>query len=243
MFKNVVHDLLGAATDHISGRIGRPEEASYPARKEEDRSPVTEYKAAPLPLTNSSFSPPCGTLQSSQFTFARKASKDNPVTKFKNIFLGKGPNIALYEEGLRDYAPFSGPRNANQTEFGRKWRSPEYLLRERSQSDDDPMKIRRTQGDGCDQICDFKEVNHDDEEDLITGDLIAIFTPCNLKTSSIKMYSFFILILLITNLINPDIINLINRECCRWNLLPCSFDLGCACRYQQHALFVPWSLC
>ena len=88
----------------------------------------------------------------------------NPVTKLKNIVLGRGSETGIYEEAQRDYALFSGPQNPNEVRFGRGWRSPGNLLENRTSFH---VAGRRTQGDGC-EAYNF-EYEDNKQRDVLTG--------------------------------------------------------------------------
>ena len=185
MLKNAVQDMFGVATDHITGRINRPEEVDFVDRQKKEWSrplvaevnPILSKRSSLVPSNDDVFEQP-------MFNSTQKPLRGNPVTKFKNMFLGKRTDVTLYEESMRDFRPFSGPRNANQTEFGRNWRTPDNLLSNRNLFHDAMRKGRRTQGDGCDRVYDVEEKNCEDREDLVTGWFAAVLSV--LLSTSIK---------------------------------------------------------
>ncbi|XP_078483524.1 sorting nexin-19 [Ciona intestinalis] len=144
MFKNAFHELIGAASHKFSDKFSLEQDDVY-------IQPHTQLSASKsMPILNE-HKPSCSSHRSTH------TKHKGPVTRFKNIMLGKTLDSDKYEDVVRDYSPFTGPRNPNLVTFGRKWRSPENLLTNRTRFCASSMGGRRTQGDGCDNVISLEQ--------------------------------------------------------------------------------------
>ena len=176
IFKNVVQDLFGAASDKIADKFAPKQEQNLVEPSFDVEEPFQEQvKPPPISLAQASAS----STSLNEFLqvpgYLTPRSKKNPVAKLKNIMLGRTTDLAIFEEGLRDFSPFTGPANSNQMRFGRRWRTPDNLLSNRTSYHATVMR-RRSQGDGCDQLYDL-EGQAVTRKDMITG-MTMMFCVC-----------------------------------------------------------------
>jgi len=162
IFKSVVQDLFGAATDKFADKF------SSSSSSIEAGDTLTFETSLPLPDLMEEPLASSSVLTSSCDVTQSTPKVRNPVTKFKNIVLGRSSESGIYEEAQREYAPFHGPQNPNEVRFGRGWRSPTHLLENRTSYH---VAGRRTQGDGC-ETYNF-EYEDNKQNDIVTGKLAA----------------------------------------------------------------------
>lgn len=155
MIKAAVQDFLGSASLKISDTFAPDDDNDFyvPTPPMTPKSvPIKPSQSLPQIALVSEEHSDNRIMQlphaNTQLSLSQSQYKFGPVTKFKNMVLGR-PNTPLVQESLHDFTPFSGPRNANQVAFGRSWRTPDNLLVNRNRFRWTTSN-RRTQGDGCD---------------------------------------------------------------------------------------------
>ena len=173
MLKNAVHDFFDVASDGIVDKFMRAEEAPESGDRNRKKMPVN--RSMPVLIQQPHSLPPSGDLTTNTIQPHGSCTpkwKPNPVTKLKNMVLGRTTDLSILKEGIRDFSPFTGPRNVNKMTFGRKWRTPENLLANRTSYHN--VTQRRTQGDGCDQT--YEPVNDVKKckSDLVTGNIVRV---------------------------------------------------------------------